>query len=85
MLGGQGALGLPMGLVGRWKLCRGQCGLSGKPLMLFPEAMLKPRQLMGEVFDTFPTVNNFYPVQSVSQGGKSLSPCGHVSVHLQSY
>lgn len=44
-----------MGLVGRWKLCRGQGGLSGKPLVLFPEAMLKPDQLVGEVFDAFPS------------------------------
>lgn len=41
--------------MGRWKLCRGQGGLSGKPLVLFPEAMLKPDQLVGEVFDTFPS------------------------------
>lgn len=48
-------LGLPTGLVGRWELCRGWDGLSGKPIMLFPEAMLKPDQLVGDVFDTFPT------------------------------
>lgn len=44
-----------MELVGRWEICRGQGGLSGKPLMLFPEVMLKPDQLMGEVFVTLPS------------------------------
>lgn len=44
-----------MELVGRWKLCRGQGGLSGKPLMLFPEVMLKPDQLVGEVIVTLPS------------------------------
>lgn len=69
-------LGLPVRLVGRQELCRGQGGLSGKPLMLFPEAMLKPDQLLGEVFDTFLSATTsilckvFHKVEHVS-----VSPC----------
>lgn len=61
-----------MELVGRWELCRGQGALSGKPLMLFPEVMLKPDQLVGEVFVTFPTATTsilckvFHKVENAS-------------------
>lgn len=73
-----------MGLVGRWKQCRGQGGFSGKPLLLFPEAMLKPDQLVGEVPDTFPSATTSILCEVFSQGRKILSPREHISVHFQS-
>lgn len=71
-----------MRLVGRWERCRVQGGLSRKPLMLFLEAMLKPDQLVGEVFDTFLSATTSIWCKVFHKVEKTFL---HVSVHFQSY
>lgn len=65
-----------MELVGRWDQCRGQGGLSGKPLTLFPEVILKPDQLVGEVFVTFPSATTSILCKVFHKVEKAFLPVG---------
>lgn len=67
-----------MELVGRWEIRRGQGGLSGKRLVLFPEVMLEPDQLVGEVFVTLPSATTSVLCKVFHKVKKALLQVGMV-------